>query len=402
MGDLLCTLKNRVNAYAERAVEACIREIPDFQAIAPVARASMLDFAVVIRHRTIDLVAADEPLHASDLAFIESVGEQRGRQGVSPGGQRSALALHSALALRDISEAAGPGDLDDTMQVLSWLVRHGGAAQAAHTRGYFKGQGRFTSIVARVQLLAAMLIRDDPAASELAKGLGMPVSERYVVTVIRVADPRSRLSQAFREELIGVLMEEHRLPLGWCEPDEFVALVPYGGGDPEAAVAAEGRALVVGRDFAEAAGRPCSIGTAEGRLFSLASAAALARKVSRVAPIERVPRRPYGMGDVFAELGAVQTPEVDGWLRDLAQRLSGGPDLVVTLDAYYHSDMDRMLTSMSLRIHPRTLDYRLHRVRDLVGIDPRSTRGVRVLSTAVTRALAGAWGDLHHTSGNGS
>ncbi|GAA3597396.1 hypothetical protein GCM10022419_095800 [Nonomuraea rosea] len=52
-----------------------------------------------------------------------------------------------------------------------------------------------------------------------------------------------------------------------------------------------------------------------------------------MAPIERMPRRPYGMGDVFAELGAVQTPEVDGWLRDLAQRLSGGPDLVVTLDA---------------------------------------------------------------------
>jgi hypothetical protein len=45
----------------------------DYEAIASVARASMMDFAVVIRHRTLDLVAADEPLLESDLAFIESI-----------------------------------------------------------------------------------------------------------------------------------------------------------------------------------------------------------------------------------------------------------------------------------------------------------------------------------------
>ncbi|MFC5832649.1 PucR family transcriptional regulator [Nonomuraea insulae] len=384
MGDLLRTLGRRVEANAERAVEACVREIPDYQAIAPVAWDSMVDVAVVSRNRMIELVDADLPLQERDLAFAESAGEQRGAQGVSPAGQRGALALHSALVLRDISEAAGPGDLDDTMHALDWLVRHGGAARAAYTRGYFRGQVCFLPVEARVQHLVAMLLCDDPAAAELAKSLGMPVSERYIVTVIRVAEPRG-----CRQEVAVVMVEEHRVPLGWCEPGEFVALVPYRGGDP----AAEGRVLAIGRDVAAAVGRPCSVGTAVGRLHALAVAVALARKVARVAPIERVPRRPYGMGDVFAELAAVQTPEVDGWLREVAQRLAGGPDLVITLDAYYRSDMNRTLASTSLHIHPRTLDYRLRRVRDLVGIEPGSTRGVRVLSTAVTRALAGAWED---------
>ncbi len=75
----------------------------------------------------------------------------------------------------------------------------------------------------------------------------------------------------------------------------------------------------------------------------------------------------------------------------MARLLAPGPDLLLTLDAYYHCDMNRALTASTLNVHPRTLDYRLRRVRDLTGLDPASTRGVRVLSTVVTRDLSGAW-----------
>ena len=46
---------------------------------------------------------------------------------------------------------------------------------------------------------------------------------------------------------------------------------------------------------------------------------------------------------------------------------------------------------VALHIHPRTLDYRLRRVREVTAIDPGSTKGVRVLTAAVARLLAGAW-----------
>ncbi|MBE1589151.1 PucR family transcriptional regulator [Nonomuraea angiospora] len=390
MGNLFGMLERRADDNARRVVDACVGEIAGFQAIESGSRASMMEFAVVVRRRTAELAASGEPLLDSDLAFIESVGEQRGTQGVAPGCQRGALALHAAFTLREISEAAGPGDLTDTMRMIDWLAGQGTAAQAVYTRGYFRGYERFLPTASRVHLLATMVLHDDPMAGELAGSLGVPVTEHYLVTVVRVA---TEPPEQCREEVVGTLLQRHRLPFGWQEPDEFVALVPYHGTGPEHRAAAERAGLALARTVAEAVGRPCSVGTAHGRRRALVQAAALARKVSRVAPIERVPRRPYGVADVFAELGAVETPQVDQWLRETARRLGDGPDLVPTLDAYYRNDMNRLRTAESLHIHPRTLDYRLRRVRELVGIEPGSTHGVRVLSTTVTRLLAGAWNE---------
>jgi hypothetical protein len=42
-----------------------------------------------------------------------------------------------------------------------------------------------------------------------------------------------------------------------------------------------------------------------------------------------------------------------------------------------------------LRVHPRTLDYRLRRVHELTGIDPHSVHGIRALSTAAARSRDG-------------
>ncbi|MEV4082110.1 hypothetical protein AB0J43_17740, partial [Nonomuraea fuscirosea] len=95
MGDLFGMLGRRADDNARKVVDACAREIAGFQAVEPRARASMLEFAVVVRRRTAELAASGEPLLDSDLAFVESVGEQRGAQGVAPACQRGALALHA-------------------------------------------------------------------------------------------------------------------------------------------------------------------------------------------------------------------------------------------------------------------------------------------------------------------
>ncbi|MGN9837680.1 hypothetical protein ACTMTI_06125 [Nonomuraea sp. H19] len=301
MGDLFGMLRRRAEDNARKVVDACVGEIAGFQAIEPRSRGSMMEFAVVVRRRTAELAASGEPLLESDLAFIESVGEQRGTQGVAPACQRGALALHAAFTLREISEAAGPGDLTDTMRVIDWLARHGTAAQAAYTRGYFRGYERFLPTASRVHLLATMVLHDDPMAGELAGSLGMAVAEHHLVTVVRVAtEPPKKC----REEVMCTLLQRHRMPFGWQEPDEFVALVPYHATRPERRAAAEESGLALVRAVAEVVGRPCSVGAAHGRRRALVQAAALARKVSRVAPIERVPRRLYGVADVFAELGA--------------------------------------------------------------------------------------------------
>ncbi|MEV0380838.1 helix-turn-helix domain-containing protein [Nonomuraea sp. NPDC050643] len=377
-----------------------MNEIPDYQVIASEAKTSMLELAVIIRRRTIELTEADEPLLESELVFIESAGEERAAQGVSVVAYRHALALHAGATLREMSEAGGPCDVDDTMLMLDWLDRYGVTAAQAHTRGYFKGQEPLLPLVARVRRLAGMLLDDDDMAGPLAASVGMPLAEHYMVTVIRVADRNPRMPRGRREEITQALLERYRMPLLWCDPDEVVVLVPCSGADARSAAAAEETGLELGRDLAEALGRPCSVGMAKGRASALAPAASLARRVSRVAPVEKMPLRPYSAADMFPELGAAQTPQVDEWLKEVALRLSGGPELVTTLDAYYRNDMNRLRTATSLHIHPRTLDYRLRRVQELVGIEPGTTRGVRVLSTAVARMLADAWNDPSR-SGNG-
>ncbi|MCX5370395.1 CdaR family transcriptional regulator [Streptomyces sp. NBC_00103] len=147
------------------------------------------------------------------------------------------------------------------------------------------------------------------------------------------------------------------------------------------------------QDFAQALGRPCAAGTASAPRSELAGALDRARRISRAAPLRRASTRlrPHTLADVFVELTVADVPFVDEWLRTVARSLRPGPDLLVTLDAYYRHDMNRGSAATALNVHPRTLDYRLRRVRELTGIDPGSTHGVRILSAAVTRSLSRAW-----------
>ncbi|MEV0444851.1 helix-turn-helix domain-containing protein [Streptomyces spectabilis] len=149
-------------------------------------------------------------------------------------------------------------------------------------------------------------------------------------------------------------------------------------------------ALDLVRDFAGSLGRPCAAGTATAPLAELSDALSRARRISRAAPLRQAPARlrPLTTADAFVELAVVDVPFVDSWLATVVRHLEPGPDLVVTLDTYYRYDMDRGAAAAALNVHPRTLDYRLRRVRELTGLTPGSTRGVRVLSAAVARRLA--------------
>jgi sugar diacid utilization regulator len=165
----------------------------------------------------------------------------------------------------------------------------------------------------------------------------------------------------------------------WLAADELAVLTP--ATDRPATITDRiGRATAL-------IGRPCGIGCAEGPVGGLAETLAWAREVSRVAPPQDRPDRLPGIGDLFVEMMLARTPAVDGWLRTYARALATGPDLVATLRAYYVNDMNRATTAAALHIHPRTLDYRLRRVRDVTGVDPGSTAGIRLLSATVARSL---------------
>ncbi|HWO59962.1 MAG TPA: helix-turn-helix domain-containing protein [Umezawaea sp.] len=375
MGNLFTLWRDRVDANSRRAVDVYTRELPDFRRIADDsrARAAILDFAVLLRKRTVALATENEPFTDDDLAFLASAGRSRAESGLSLASQRHVLLLHTSLTLKEVHEAADPHDLDDVMHALAWLPPQGLAAQTAYTRGFLAGQEAVLPVVDRVRMLAEMLLTDDPVAADMAMSLAMDVRDRWVVTVVRIP-----AGHANSPDVLEDLLERHWLPVRWEDPGEFVALVPDSGS----------RDTGVVRDFGDRVGLPCAVGAARGRTGRLAEAFALARQVSRAAPVRSVPSAVHHLTDLFAEIGAARIPPVDRWLREVADRLAAGPDLVATLDAFYRNDMVRKRTAAELGLHPRTLEYRLRRVHDLTGLDPASVRGVRVLSTTVTRVLA--------------
>ncbi|MFI7121788.1 PucR family transcriptional regulator [Amycolatopsis sp. NPDC049868] len=377
MSELLRQLRSRAPANARRFVDLCVAELPEYAAAARDSHKyrEMLDFAVFTRTRTVDLGAEDSPLGPDDLAVVESMGRYRGEDGMSFEIVRRLLTLHTTVTLREIGEASGPRDLDAGMRLLGWLGPQLEVAQRAYTLGYTTGVRRHLPVVACVRRFTELALEGDPDAPACADSCGVRLHDRYLVTVARPA-----VEPPAPADLVHAAWDRHGIPATWREPGEFVALVPADGQQVAGALI---------REVAEMAGQPCSVGSATGPLRTLDATFALAERISRVTPAERSPSHLYTVTDTLLELGAAELPEIDRWLHDLARLLDGGPDLVSTLNTYYRNDLNRRRTAASLNIHPRTLDYRLRRTRELTGIDPGTTHGIRVLGTVVSRAVPG-------------
>lgn len=381
MGDLFSLLRSRVPANAKLIVDSCTDELPEYRAtlVNPGDRARMLEFAVFIRTRTIELVTCDQPLTEDDLAVVASIGEERGRRGMPRAVLRQVLTMHATATLREIQEVCGPKDFNNAMHMLTWLGPQGAAAQRTYTMGFLRGQKSDLAELGRARQYAEMLLSGDTAALGYGEGIGIRVPDQYRVIVMRLpempTDPEDRT-----DDVLNHLWQLYRAPATWHGVTELVALLPAGH---------ETAAVALARDVAEIMGRPCAVGGAIGPASALAETFALARRVSRVARTETVPDHVYTMADVLVEVGVVELPEIDRWLRQIADRLAASPNLVSTIDSYYRNDMNRSRTAAALSIHPRTLDYRLRRVHDITDIDPHAVQGVRILSTAVSRLLAG-------------
>lgn len=408
MGTLFAELARQAPTNARREVETYRREIPEFAFLEANRRArdETLEYAVWLRRRTIELSPDNTELSVDDLGYIAAIGEQRAVAGMSLDARQRVLRLHTELMLREINEATAAqrgGGVDELMRMMGWFAPQGERGISAYSQGYVTVLRRRLPYVEQIALLTRALLTGDSMAAELATAVGMELPECYAVTVIRIPD-RPAGDRALEND-IEALVKTHRVPVMWCPEGgerggELIALVPLetdtAATDPAEIlppyVAPDAVSDLV-RDFAGTLGRPCAVGTATAQRSELADALDRARRISRAAPLRRASAglRSHTVADVFVELAVADAPFVDEWLRAVAGRLEQGPDLLLTLDAYYLHDMHRGATAAALNVHARTLDYRLRRVRELTGIDPGSTHGVRALSAIVTRRLSGAW-----------
>ncbi|MEU5265675.1 helix-turn-helix domain-containing protein [Amycolatopsis sp. NPDC021455] len=388
MSGLLDELMKRSDANARAEVKAYERELPDYRVHAadPRSRAEMLDYAVWFRRHTVELVSESRGLSGEDLSFIGDIGRKRAEEGFSTGAAQRVLALHATLMLREINEVADGDDLEELLRLTAWFGEQGTRGSGSYLDGYLAAQRLRLSVGKRLHDLVDLLLAGDLSAAGLARDLGVCLHDHYAAVVMRFPG-RPPCCGDGDDAVVESVFKMHAVPLAWRRPDELLALLP--ACSPRAEPPDD--PLPVVRDIAEVVEGPCRVGVATGPAGRLPEAVSTARQVAEAAPVQRVPHTVCGIADVFVELGVARVPEVDQWLRDVARRLANGPDLVRTLDVYYRNDMNRLRAAVALHIHPRTLDYRLRRVREVTAVDPGSTKGVRVLSAAVARLLAGAW-----------
>jgi hypothetical protein len=367
---LYTALRRAAPANTRRVIDVYARELPEYRALTanPAGHAQLLDFGVFLRRRGAELAAGDQPFTAGDLATLAAAGEERGRAGVSRAVARHAVTLSITASIREIGEAAGPADLEDTLHLLAWLGREGEIGRQEFALGVLRGEKARQPVIGRARRFAELALAGDPSAPRYAEELGLRLADRHQVVVVRCAAPG-------HEDVLETVWRRHRAPATWHRPGELAALLPAGQD-----------ALALVRTVADGTGQPCAVGAATGPLAMLADVFTMARRVSRVAPARPVPDQVHTVADLFLEIGVAESPEIDEWLRDIARRLAEGPDLVPTLAAFYRNDLDRPRTANTLNIHPRTLDYRLRRTRELTGFDPRDTTGIRIFTTAITRA----------------
>ncbi|MCA2218243.1 helix-turn-helix domain-containing protein [Jidongwangia harbinensis] len=388
MTDLFEVLRRRTRANARQAVDVFADQVTEYRAPAGEerARASILEFGTFLRSRTLDCAASGHGLLADDLSVIGAAGAQRAAMRLSLSAQHRVVGVHTALMVRECYEAATPADTGDLLHLVGWLGREGPRARDAYFAGYLSSVERTWPVVARCRLLARMLLADEPPAA----GAASP-AERHLIVVARFGTPAPLSAEergcAVADALAGLVV-----PVDWTDPGECLLLVPLPDADGDDDVLPDPvrtRTLALLAPLVAAAGRPCAVGTAVGRTGRMAGGLALARRISEVAPPQREPRWLHTLTDTFVELAVAGDTPVRDWLDAVAARLAGGPDLIRTLDAFYRHDMARAATATALRIHPRTLDYRIRRAGQLTGIDATSTRGVRVFTAAVARALGG-------------
>lgn len=237
----------------------------------------------------------------------------------------------------------------------------------------------------RTSLVAALLSGTD--VPNVASSLGVTLPEHYTVVALQIAGRRPeggwtppaaiaarRRLRALRTELAG---DRVNIPLFELDPYGGLVLLPHPHGDEDAWNRSAVEALV--RRLAEAAGADTWAGTTTGPVAEVPAAVALARDIVDLVRRTSRPAGTYALDDVLLDYQLSRPGPAADSLRARLAPLAGRPDLVATVEAHLATGQSRTRTAALVNVHPNTVDYRLRRVADLVGLDPWTADGLALL-----------------------
>jgi sugar diacid utilization regulator len=167
---------------------------------------------------------------------------------------------------------------------------------------------------------------------------------------------------------------------------DLVALLDAGGSHPARRVLERAGAVVGGLGAMLQAG----IGTPFRGLEGFAASYHEARRALRHAS----GRRPivFGPRDVplFDELTSLGRDEASSLIPETTRQVLGDDATRQTIEAFFAADLQMSVAARTLSLHPNSLRYRLGRIAELTGRDPRKLADLLELITAARLTRNGA------------
>lgn len=331
------------------------------------------------------------PPSAEHRGILRASAAKRAEEGVPVGAVVEAYYVGARACFDSLAPRLPP---EQVSVAYSALLDYLSVTTAEVTTGYLEERQALIGETgaARQSLMSALLDGADVEAT--ARRTGIAVPQRFLVLALRLGlHPDEQLpdvdaSVAARRKVRRIRTEIERQAgqsaLVQIANDQGLVLLP----DQEDQ--GHGRkwlsALVAA--LARESGVEILAGVAEGAPENVPEAARLAGQLRDLA--SRFGREPgvYGLDDLLIEYQLSRPGPARERLTALLEPVAGKPDLMNTLQMYLASNLDRRLVAKRQHVHPNTVDYRIHRVRVLTGLDPTNHRDRLTLTAALAARAA--------------
>ncbi|WP_018334041.1 PucR family transcriptional regulator [Actinomycetospora chiangmaiensis] len=366
--------------HGHRTVNPQYRTLPVEQLEGDVRAITNLNLDVVIA----SLEGDEEVRRAAEPRLRESAA-RRAEEGVALGAALRAYQL-SARWLLDAAVEAGVvevgtapwhGVLDAMLDHLSWVT-------PVVTAGYLEAADGDRAHDARGRQAALSALLAGASAATAARVGELRLPPRVVVLAVVLAPHPDALAG---DEVDGTVVErrkvrrvrgelERQFPgdvLVSLSADSGIVVLPLAAEDlpdgPDVPEPVLRRLRHLTRELVVVAGAELRVAAVTGRTDDVRGAAELAREVLRVAGIAGPAEPVVQLRDVAVAYQLTRPgPALDA-LASRLDRLDGHPELENTLHSWLRHDCARRATAADLHVHPNTVDHRVRRIAEMIGLD---------------------------------
>ncbi|HXV93749.1 MAG TPA: helix-turn-helix domain-containing protein [Pseudonocardia sp.] len=361
LGRFLAQVPEIVAAVLDRIDD----ELPELGSASWRDRAAEDDLLRFLLRRRLELCERGSGFEPDDLAFVGGHFADIARRGAPLPLVQQFFRASIANTFIEMWARAEPGDVNEILRLSRWLSRHNPVLERLLVQVYCELMDPGRRHADQRAALAERLLAG--VTGEAPDGIDWKPAPAYLVVVAARGESEP---------------EQPRGALSVVKDGRRVLLLPVEDRFPRPEVWAEASRWVAAQDGVRAAG------VFADSPAEVPSAAATARRLAHAAAAIGLAPGLVGQRELILESTLVHQREGLTRLAAVLDPIDVDPRLVETLATFFSNDLDRTRTAAALFLSRGGLSLRLDRIAQLTGLDPRTTRGIQVLGSALSaRAL---------------